>query len=47
MTAIRRFLRPFAWQNAPESVLPEELHDAYDGIPRRIDGELQLPGAAR
>jgi 2,5-dioxopentanoate dehydrogenase len=27
-TAIRRFLRPVVWQNAPASVLPEALHDA-------------------
>jgi NADP-dependent aldehyde dehydrogenase len=43
-TAVRRFLRPVAWQGAPESVLPEELRDADPGIPRRIDGVLVLPG---
>lgn len=43
MTAIRRFLRPFAWQDAPEALLPIELHDADPGIPRRIDGALVLP----
>lgn len=37
-TAIRRFLRPLTWQNAPERVLPEELRDDYRGIPRRVDG---------
>ncbi|WGL50541.1 aldehyde dehydrogenase (NADP(+)) [Nocardioides sp. BP30] len=42
-TAIRRFLRPVAWQSAPASVLPEELRDDYDGIPRRVDGVLRLP----
>jgi len=47
VTAIRRFLRPFVWQNAPETVLPEELHSDYDAIPRRIDGALVLPGSAR
>jgi len=47
VTAIRRFLRPFVWQNAPESVLPEELREAYSAIPRRIDGTLGLPGSAR
>jgi len=47
VTAIRRFLRPFVWQNAPESVLPEELHEGYSAIPRRIDGALVLPGSAR
>jgi NADP-dependent aldehyde dehydrogenase len=42
-TAIRRFLRPLTWQNAPERVLPPELRDADPGIPRRIDGTLHLP----
>jgi len=42
-TAIRRFLRPVTWQGAPAEVLPEELTDDYQGIPRRIDGKLQLP----
>jgi NADP-dependent aldehyde dehydrogenase len=41
-TAIRRFLRPVTWQGAPQEVLPEELTDGYQGIPRRIDGTLQL-----
>ena len=43
-TAIRRFVRPVTWQGAPADVLPEELTDGYTGIPRRIDGKLQLPG---
>ena len=43
-TAIRRFLRPVTFQNAPESVLPDELHDGYGDIPRRVDGVLMLPG---
>ncbi|MCO1657674.1 aldehyde dehydrogenase (NADP(+)) [Pseudonocardia humida] len=42
-TAIRRFLRPLTWQNAPERVLPPELRDAGPAIPRRIDGVLRLP----
>ena len=42
-TAIRRFLRPVTWQGAPQDVLPLELTDDYTGIPRRIDGVLQLP----
>ncbi|RZU31645.1 aldehyde dehydrogenase (NADP(+)) [Blastococcus saxobsidens] len=42
-SAIRRFLRPVTWQGAPQEVLPEELTDGYQGIPRRIDGKLQLP----
>jgi NADP-dependent aldehyde dehydrogenase len=41
MTAIRRFLRPVALQDAPEHVLPPELQDANPlGIWRRVDGEL-------
>jgi NADP-dependent aldehyde dehydrogenase len=39
-TAIRRFLRPVAWQDAPAEVLPPELGDADPGIPRRVDGVL-------
>jgi len=42
-TAIRRFLRPVTWQNAPEFALPAELRDSYDTIPRRIDGRLVVP----
>lgn len=41
-TAIRRFLRPFAWQDAPADVLPEELRDGPVDIPRRVDGVLEL-----
>ncbi|OZC83953.1 aldehyde dehydrogenase (NADP(+)) [Rhodococcus sp. 06-412-2C] len=37
-TAIRRFIRPLTYQNAPHHVLPMELRDGYRGIPRRIDG---------
>ncbi|MDG4782128.1 aldehyde dehydrogenase (NADP(+)) [Micromonospora sp. WMMD961] len=40
-TAIRRFLRPLAWQDAPEWILPEELRDEYAAIPRRVDGRLE------
>ena len=42
-TAIRRFLRPVTWQGAPQELLPEELTDDFHGIPRRVDGVLQLP----
>lgn len=42
VTAMRRFLRPLAWQDAPESLLPAELRDAYTGVPRRVDGVLTL-----
>jgi NADP-dependent aldehyde dehydrogenase len=42
VTAIRRFLRPLAWQDAPESLLPDELRDGYSAVPRRVDGVLAL-----
>ncbi|SDN75003.1 aldehyde dehydrogenase (NADP(+)) [Geodermatophilus sp. DSM 45219] len=42
-TAVRRFLRPVTWQGAPQEVLPPELTDDFRGIPRRIDGVLELP----
>jgi NADP-dependent aldehyde dehydrogenase len=40
MTAVRRFLRPVAWQDAPQSLLPAELRDdpGGAGVPRRVDG---------
>jgi NADP-dependent aldehyde dehydrogenase len=42
-TAVRRFLRPLAFQDAPESSLPEALHEANPlGIPRRVDGVLTV-----
>lgn len=40
-TAIRRFLRPLAWQGAPDWLLPEELRDGSADIPRRVDGKLE------
>ncbi|NEK56515.1 aldehyde dehydrogenase (NADP(+)) [Geodermatophilus sabuli] len=43
-TAIRRFLRPVTWQGAPQDLLPAELTDDHDAIPRRVDGVLRLPG---
>jgi NADP-dependent aldehyde dehydrogenase len=43
VTALRRFLRPVAWQDAPADLLPDELTDDYRGIPRRIDGVLHAP----
>lgn len=39
-TAVRRWLRPVAWQNTPQELLPAELRDGYGAIPRRIDGVL-------
>jgi len=43
VTAIRRFLRPFVWQDAPQSVLPQELRDGPVAVPRRLDGRIVLP----
>ncbi|WP_426519281.1 aldehyde dehydrogenase family protein [Diaminobutyricibacter sp. McL0618] len=41
-TAIRRFLTPVAYQDAPASALPLELRDGNPlGIPRRVDGALR------
>lgn len=43
-TAIRRFLSPVAYQDAPAAVLPPELRDGNPlGIPRREDG-VPTPG---
>jgi NADP-dependent aldehyde dehydrogenase len=45
VSAIRRWLRPVAWQNVPDGQLPPELRDGDDIVPRRVDGRLQLPKA--
>ena len=38
--AIDRFLRPVSYQNFPEDLLPEELHDNNPtGARRRLNGE--------
>ncbi|BDZ65594.1 aldehyde dehydrogenase (NADP(+)) [Agromyces mangrovi Wang et al. 2018] len=43
-TAVRRFLRPVAYQSAPDAALPAALRDDNPlGIPRRVDGVLTLP----
>jgi NADP-dependent aldehyde dehydrogenase len=46
--AIDRFLRPVAYQNVPDALLPEALRDANPlGILRRVDGRVTrdpLPG---
>jgi NADP-dependent aldehyde dehydrogenase len=43
-TAIRRFLRPLTWQNAPAELLPDELTEQPEApLPRRVDGRLRLP----
>lgn len=40
-TAIRRFLRPVAWQNAPSALLPAALRDENPlGIWRLVEGRL-------
>ncbi|MEV7607152.1 aldehyde dehydrogenase (NADP(+)) [Paenarthrobacter sp. NPDC089322] len=42
-TAVRRFQRPVAYQDAPESILHPALHESNPlGIPRRVDGVLKL-----
>ncbi|MCU1478741.1 MAG: aldehyde dehydrogenase [Subtercola sp.] len=42
-TAVRRFQRPVAYQDAPQGLLPEALRDGNPlGIPRRINGVLYL-----
>lgn len=44
VTALRRFLRPVAYQDAPEAALPPELREQNVlGIPRRVDGVLVVP----
>ncbi|KQQ65123.1 aldehyde dehydrogenase (NADP(+)) [Microbacterium sp. Leaf320] len=43
-SAIRRFLRPLAFQDAPEALLPEVLReDALSRLPHRRNGVLVLP----
>ncbi|MCS5734341.1 aldehyde dehydrogenase (NADP(+)) [Herbiconiux daphne] len=43
VTALRRFLRPVAYQDAPDALLPLALQEANPlGIPRRVDGVLTL-----
>ncbi len=38
-TAIRRFLRPVVWQNAPSWLVPDPLKDGNPlGVPRTVDG---------
>ncbi|MBL1086412.1 aldehyde dehydrogenase (NADP(+)) [Streptomyces actinomycinicus] len=41
-TAIERWLRPVAYQNAPQALLPPELRDDNPlGLPRRFNGALE------
>lgn len=43
-SAIRRWLRAVSYQDVPHALLPFELQDHYDAIPRRVDGTVTLPG---
>jgi len=46
VTAIRRFLRPIAYQDAPEAILPRELVESNPlSVPRRVDGVLVTSAA--
>lgn len=41
-TAIERWLRPVAFQNTPDALLPPELRDANpQGLPRRVNGRRE------
>jgi acyl-CoA reductase-like NAD-dependent aldehyde dehydrogenase len=41
VTAVRRFLRPVAYQDVPDALLPEPLRDANPlRLPRRLNGRL-------
>jgi NADP-dependent aldehyde dehydrogenase len=43
-TAIRRFLRPVAYQSAPQGLLPEVLRDeSLARLPHRRNGQLVVP----
>ncbi|WP_127473341.1 aldehyde dehydrogenase (NADP(+)) [Microbacterium sulfonylureivorans] len=43
-TAIRRFLRPLVFQDAPQHLLPPHLHDdALATLPHRRNGVLRVP----
>ena len=43
-TAIRRFLRPIVFQDAPQRLLPPVLRDdAFPSLPHRRNGILTLP----
>jgi NADP-dependent aldehyde dehydrogenase len=41
MTAIRRFLRPVAYQNVPDPYLPDELRDDYSATLRLVNGKYE------
>lgn len=43
--AIERFLRPVAYQDVPDALLPPALQtDNPWRVPRRVDGRIELPG---
>jgi NADP-dependent aldehyde dehydrogenase len=43
-SAIERFLRPVTFQDAPPALLPPAVRDDNPwGLPRRVEGRLQLP----
>lgn len=43
-TAIRRWLRPVVYQDLPDAWLPDPVREDNPlGLPRRVDGQLQLP----
>ena len=45
-TALRRFLRPVVYQDAPAALLPAPLRDAaLAAVPHRRNGVLRLPSA--
>jgi 2,5-dioxopentanoate dehydrogenase len=47
MTSLRRFLRPVAWQDAPEAILPPELQSSNPlGIGRRVNGVVTAAALA-
>ncbi len=41
-TAIRRWLRPVAFQGVPSEFLPSECRDGAGAVPRRVDGDLAV-----
>jgi NADP-dependent aldehyde dehydrogenase len=44
--ALARFVRPVAYQSAPDAWLPPEAQDRNPwGLPRRVDGQLETPAA--
>jgi NADP-dependent aldehyde dehydrogenase len=44
-TAIRRFVRPIAFQGVPDPLLPPELRESNPhGLPRRVDGAFTQSG---